>query len=265
MQKYKDELKIKKHEKLVFRLVLISFVGVAVSVGLVYLLFFARLLDIRTVDIEVPDGLRADLGVAIDGWLGVKSWNINRRNNILFFSVDELSAQLAQQFPKLESIKVTKKLPHTLLVSSGERKPIGIWCHASQGMCFYFDKNGIAFSKTQQSTGFLIINVVDYRQGKNIELGNAVATGDWLKKIIDARELLNGAGINILGFNIPADSFDEFDVKTAENWKIMFSIQTNIEKQISALVTFLKEKIKPAQRAGLQYVDLRIQDRIYYK
>jgi len=80
-----------------------------------------------------------------------------------------------------------------------------------------------------------------------------------------AEELLPRAGVNVAELTIPPDSYDEFDARTAEGWKIMFGNSTNIEEQISALATFLKEKIKPEQRAKLQYVDLRIQDRIYYK
>ncbi|MBI2062951.1 MAG: hypothetical protein HYT61_01770 [Candidatus Yanofskybacteria bacterium] len=265
MQKYKDELKIKKREKIIFQFALFGFVSVVGLIGLTYLLFFSRLLDVRDVKIEVADGLRADLSKYVDGWLDLGFWNINKRDNILFFSADKLSSHLASQFPKLESVKISKKLPHSLFISSDERKPAGIWCSAVENECYYFDKNGVAFSKTQPSSGFLIINVFDYRQDKNIELGNMVTDEAWLKEIIDAHELLNRAGINIAAFEIPADSFDEFHVKTAENWKIMFSIQTNVEKQISALITFLKEKIRPDQRSSLQYVDLRIQDRIYYK
>lgn len=264
MQQYKDELKIKKRRKFFLKLTFFGLIGAAILAGLVYLLFFARLLDVRIVDIQTPGDLRADLSKSIDSWLDSGFLNIDKRNNILFFSANKLSAQLVKQFPKLDSIKIVKKLPHSLFISSDERRPVGIWCSANR-TCFYFDKDGIAFSKAQPSAGFLIVNIADYRPGRNIELGSAVETADWLGKIISARELLNKAGINIAEFIIPTDSFDEFHAKTAENWKIMFSIQTDIQKQISALSIFLKEKIKPNQKSVLQYVDLRIQDRIYYK
>lgn len=264
MQKYKDELKIKKRKRLFFRLILFCIAGIIGLIGLVYLLFFVRLLDIRTITIEMPDGLRANIGNAVDNWLDSGFWKLTRRNNILLFSTDKLSSQLAGQFPKLESIKISKKLPHSLIISGNERKPIGVWCLSDDEQCFYFDKNGIAFSKTQASAGFLILNVAD-RRSRELNFGDKVATDDWLFSIVKAKELLSKNEINVSEFIIPADSFDEFHAQVAEGWKIMFSNQTNIEKQISALATFLKEKLLPSQRPILQYVDLRIQDRIYYK
>ncbi len=265
MKKYKDELRTKKHKKFIFKLSLFSFAFVAVAAGLLYVLFFAKFFDIRSINISAPDSLRADISKTIDNWLNSGFWNFNRRNNILFFSADKLSSQLAKQFPKLESVKITKNLPHSLSVSSGERKPVGIWCLAVQNECFYFDKGGIAFSKTQPSSGFLIMNITDRRTDKKVELGGRVADDDWLKDITDTQDLLNKNNVNVKEFVIPVDSFDEFHAQTAGGWKIMFSTQTDIGKQINSLTSFLKEKLTPEQKKSLQYIDLRIQDRIYYK
>lgn len=264
MQKYKDELKIKKRKKLILRLgvfVVIAIVGLA---GAVYILFFAELLNVRNVTIETPDGLRADVGKAVDNWLESGFWKLTQGNNILFLSANELASELARQLPKLESAKIAKKLPHEIIVSVSERKPAGIWCLAKRDKCFYFDKSGAAFSETQPSSGFLILNIID-RRARDLKLGEKAATDDWLANIVGAKKLLMKNEIDVTEFVIPVDSFDEFHAKTAEGWKIMFSNQTNIEKQISALATFLKEKISPSQRSTLQYIDLRIQDRIYYK
>lgn len=270
MQKYKDELKTKKHKKLVVKLVGFLAVGIAVFAGLVYFLFFADIFDVRAINIDTPDGLRESLSGAVNDWLSAGFWGLTRRNNIFFVSSAKLVSKLAEQFPKLESIKINRDFMHGLLLSATERKPVGIWCQASQDGCFYFDKNGIAFAETQPSSGFLITNVIDKRQ-REIKLGSEIISLDWFEKIMSARGLLDKIDINVSEFIIPADSFDEFDAITAEGlpaqagWKIMFSTQTDIEKQISTLATFLKEKIKPDQRSGLQYIDLRIQDRIYYK
>ncbi|MBI2669985.1 MAG: hypothetical protein HYX20_02500 [Candidatus Yanofskybacteria bacterium] len=264
MQKYKDELKTKKHKKLVFKLAIFLTTGIAIFAGLIYLSFFAGIFDVRSINIDTPDGLHDSLSDAVNDWLDAGFWGLIRRNNIFFISSAKLTSRLAEQFPKLESIKISADLPHGLLLSATERKPTGIWCQINQDQCFYFDKNGIAFSETQPSSGFLITNVIDKRT-RDISLGRQVVADDWLRSIILVKELLAKTDVDISEFSIPADSFDEFDAKTAEGWKIMFSVQTDIEKQISALATFLKEKIKPNPRPDLQYVDLRIQDRIYYK
>ena len=270
MQRYQDKLRTKKRKKVILQFAMFCIAVIISLVCLVYALFFARLLDIRTVTVEGPDGLWANISSAVDDWLNTGTRKFKRRNNILFFSSDKLSSQLVEQFPKLESIKITKKLPHSLIISGNERGPVGIWCLPAQadlpgrGKCFYFDKNGIAFNETQPSTGFLILNITDQRS-RELKLGDEVVAQDWLSNIIKAKESLVKFDVNISEFVIPIDSFDEFYAKTSEGWKILFSNSTDIEKQTNALATFLKEKITPSQRSNLQYIDLRIQDRIYYK
>lgn len=270
MQRYRDELKNKKRKKFLTRVGLISIAVFAAALGLGYLLFFAHLLDIRTVNIEVNNDRLASINNTVNGWLDEGFWRFTRRNNILFFSRDELVSKLTASFPVLATVEISKKFPHGISISADERRPVGVLCLPAQAglsdgeSCFYFDKNGVAFSGAQPSSGFLIFNIIDRRQ-RELKLGENVLADDWLTSITVAREALLKNSINISEFVIPIDSFDEFYAKTAEGWKIEFNISTDIVKQIDALIVFLKEKISSAQRAALQYVDLRIQDRIYYK
>lgn len=263
MQKYKDELKTKKRKKLLAKAVSFSIFIIVGAAGIIYLLFFARLMDVRNVNIETAEEMHG-LNGAVEDWLSKGFWRLDRRSNMVFLSGDGLASWLLGQFPELESVRITKKFPHTLVVSGKGRKLEGVWCLTDRERCFYFDKNGIAFSETQPSSGFLILNVIDQRV-RELQLGEKVTTDDWLRNIIEAKVFLTKNEINIAGFIIPADLFDEFHARTAEGWKILFSNQTNIESQISALATFFEEKLTAKQRAGLQYVDLRIQNRIYYK
>lgn len=263
MQNYKDEFRAKKRKKIVFQSILFLIVCITSSASFVYLLFFIKLFDVRSVTVDVPDGLRLDVKSTVDGWLDSGFWKLTRRNNILFFKADELVSQLSKQFPKLEPIVIAKDLPHALIISANERRPVGIWCLVSEE-CFYFDKSGVAFSRAQPSTGFLLLNVND-RRPRELKLGEKVIAEDWLTNITKAKELLAKIDINISEFVIPADLFDEFYVKTAEDWRILFSNSTDIARQIISLGVLFKDKLLAEKRAGLQYIDLRIQDRIYYK
>ena len=141
---------------------------------------------------------------------------------------------------------------------------MGLWCLAMPDVCYYFDKNGVAYAETGSSEGFILISVKDNRE-RQIRLGESVAPLDWISNIDTARELLKEGGLDISGFVIPADGFDEFDAKTSFGWPILFSHSTDVGKQISVLFNVLKNKITSSQRVSLEYIDLRIQDRIYYK
>lgn len=267
MGKYKDELRAQKRKKLIVGAGFLLVIFFAALAGLIYFLFFTSIFKVELVETKVPIALQSNLQKAVDNWLDNGFWYFKGRNNILFISSDKLVAQLAVQFPKLESIKIIKDLPHALTISAVERKVAGIWCLSAQtGLdveCFYFDKGGVAFAEANPSSGYLIPVITDRRSGE-IKLGEKIAVEGLLSNIMKARELLAATGIDA-NFIIPTDSFEEFNAKTANGWTIMFSNLTNIEQQISALVVFLKEKLTPAQKAELEYVDLRIQDRIYYK
>jgi hypothetical protein len=270
---YKDELRIKKRKKVALIALIALFIIVAACVGLGYLLFFANLLDVRIIDVSGAEIIPpADLKTAAEDWFGGGFLGITRKRNLLFVSVEKLAAELTARFPRIESVEIGKEFPHELKIKVVERQSAGIWCFAAsgepfdnaQGRCFYFDKNSVAYAEAAPSSGFLILNVADYR-GQAVALGSRVSSEEWTENIIMARELLPKIGINIAEISIPSGSFDEFDAKTAGGWKILFSNSTDIAKQIASLGILFRDKLPAASRAGLQHVDLRIQDRIYYK
>ncbi len=239
--------------------------------GAVYALFFAGFLDVRTINISGAEIIpSADLKTAAEDWLNGGFLGLTRSKNLLFVSAKGLASELTAKFPRINSVEIKKKLPHGLEILITERQSAGIWCLPAQaglavsGKCFYFDKNGIAYAETGPSSGFLILSVADYRD-REVALGSLIASGEWFKNILTARELLPKIGIAAAEFTIPSGSFDEFDAKAAGGWKIMFSNSTDIAKQISSLGILFRDKLPAEKRAGLQYIDLRIQDRIYYK
>ncbi len=262
---YKDRLKAKKRKKIVSKIILAVLTLLVIAAGVIYILFFTNWFDVRNVSITGPeDSLSSDISIATNEWLDRDFLEIPRRNNILLFSLEELSATILSQFPKLDSVDISRKDMHEIEISASQRKPIGVWCLSDSNSCFYFDRKGIAYSETGQSAGFLILNVLDEKE-REVSLGSNVISQDWLENIILAKELLSKTDINVSRFKIPKNTFDEFHAVTADGWKIYFSISTDISKQISALTILFKEKFTPEQIRAFEYVDLRIQDRIYYK
>lgn len=233
--------------------------------GVIYFLFFAKIFDVRTVEIEGAETVAGgEIEQVINNWLDGRRLGVKRRSNSFVFSVKKISPLLANQFLKIDSAEVSKKSAHEIEVSVTERKPMGLWCLSKPGVCYYFDKNGVAYAETGSSEGFILTLVRDDRE-RQIKLGELVAPPAWIGNIDTARELLKKGGLDISGFIIPADALDGFDAKTSFGWPILFSHSTDVGKQISALFDVLKSKIPADQLLKLEYIDLRIQDRVYYK
>jgi hypothetical protein len=270
---YKDEFRAKKAKKLLVKVSLLLAGFFILAGGMVYFLFFSGVFKVKEIKITgLAEAESAQLKLAVKKWLDDGFLFFKRGANSVFLSKDNLASNLLNQSKELESLEIKNNSIHGLDIEVSQRKPGGIWCFGSgdkpldgtQSKCFYFDKEGVAYQEAARSRGFIIVSVVDMKNTQP-EIGSKVASEDWYKNIILAKDLLPRAGINISEILIKSDSFDEFEVRTPAGWVIMFSLSTNIQKQISALNTFLKEKMTPEKIKALNYVDLRIQDRIYYK
>lgn len=74
----------------------------------------------------------------------------------------------------------------------------------------------------------------------------------------------SSAAIKISYINVNRQASEEVVVATSEGWQISLSRKLPLDTQVKKLELALKEKIKD-KRSSLQYVDLRVKDRVYYK
>lgn len=256
---------------------MISF-GILISIDAIfYFLFFGGVFEVKEIKIVslLGQDLSAEesvqLRTAAENWINEDFLFFKKSSNPILLSKSSLSSALLDQFKDLESLNVKRASIHVLEIEVGQRRSAGIWCLArnksfgsTQDKCFYFDKNGIAYREAARSQGFIIVNVIDQRD-RNLEIGSKVDSENWYKNILLTTDLLLKEGIDVLEMDIKPDSFEEFGAKTRDGWVIMFSLSTDIQKQISAMNLFFKQKMTPDKIKALNYIDLRIQDRIYYK
>lgn len=265
--KYKDQLRVDKRRHFVRKVFFIILIIAVFVIAMIYLLFFAGIFDIRTVLVksDVQDSeLETMIETSTNQWLNDKKFFLQRRNNIIAVETDELQDKLIGWFPKIDSIIISKHFGHKLAINVKERSPLGIWCMNLSQRCFYFNKAGVVYDDSPQTFGFLILAVNDGRD-RIVNLGDKAVDDIWLGAIIDSYDKLLKNKIQIKSFVIPADSTDEFHVLTSANFKILLNINTDIDAQIDAMVSFMKQKLSDERISQLQYIDLRIQDRIYYK
>jgi hypothetical protein len=139
----------------------------------------------------------------------------------------------------------------------------GIICRQNFGGCFYFNKDGIIFKDAPMTSGSLIIIIQDY-SNRNYELGNQILEKSFIDIILEInKNLFSEIGLKILSFSINSYPIEELKAITNEGWYVLFSLKRDIKNQLLVLKVGLNEKIK--DRTNLQYVDLRIENRIYYK
>ncbi|MFH1769384.1 MAG: FtsQ-type POTRA domain-containing protein [Parcubacteria group bacterium] len=262
---HKEKLRSRKRDKAFKRKLAHFIVLFIVLAGAVYLLFFNKSFDVRFIEIDAPASIpEATIKTLADTWLDESSLGIKHRNNSIVFRPSGMEGVLENSFPIIKSVSVNRVSAHTISITIVERDPVGIWCIVNTEKCFYFDINGFAFAEISKSSGYLFANINDYRD-RDIQLGEYVEDKIWIDNIMYVKRTLQFGGVGMKYFEISEEGVNEFAVRTAEGWDILFANDTNVRQQGETLLSFLKEKITPEERETLDYVDLRIQDRIYYK
>ena len=256
--KYKDNLAEKRRK--VYLLKTLFFVGLAiVIVGLLlYLFFFSGLLEIKEISVNGLNKVDKEkfddnLNERLDSrWLGY----VENQKNVVFFDSDAFKAEVLSAFPEIKEVSINKNPPHSLDINVTERITAGIWCFEDN--CKYFDAEGNTWGETAKSSGFLILSVEDLRRdSKDIDMG-------LLGEMILISEHLKEIDIFVNKFIIPENYIGDFDVLTSKDYKLIFSIDSDIEEQLEILDIFLAEKQKEPEFKP-QYIDLRINGRIYFK
>lgn len=139
-----------------------------------------------------------------------------------------------------------------------EQTSFGIWCQKDNeriGPCFHFDQTGILFKKTPAVSGGFILNLYS---GQPAKAGSRIASPEMIDFI---RQITADDAWPISNFTII--SSEDLRGTTAAGWQVYFNPNYSAESQLTALKAVLKEEIN--QPADLEYIDLRIENRVYYK
>lgn len=131
------------------------------------------------------------------------------------------------------------------------------------------DVNGIVVSSGSVSEYNLAeLPVIEIIQPSQTEInpGANVLNREIVELIFKLYELVRASpqGIALLHVSYDLENDRELAFTAQEGWEVFLSTQIPLETQIQKLELALSERIKE-NRASLQYVDLRIKDRVYFK
>ena len=256
---YKDEMARRHRRVFVLKIVVILAGFIAVVAGLFYLLFLANIFDVREVSFNGLDTVSSgEFKGKINDELDKKIFKyLPTRNNIFFVDIRNFETELASTYPVFKSLNIRKKLFHGLVFDFLERKPVGVWCFSSSAgeRCFYFDNDKVLWGQPAKSSGFIFLTIEDKRVRVKGHIDN-----DFFEPIMEVAKSMTGEIKNIV---IPTDSFNEFRVYAADYY-IIFNTDFDIKNQLDTLKIFMNDKINDPDFHP-QYIDLRIDGRVYYK
>ena len=255
-----------------------------VSVAVLWTIIYSPLFRVKNVEItgnkNVPSEdimtlMKADIyrGSFTKRALGMR--------NILIWP-QKFSEDILKFYPEVKSASVEKNyLERKIRIVVEEKQPFGVWClkglagadantTAVSSDCFWFDSDGIIFKKAMEVEGNLIISLNDYSQ-KNLGLNRKILPDRFVSNIFSIFKAVSQSGLRVKEMRFNNLSLEEMEVDTYNGLptgsslkagpKIYFSLRFPADN-IPDIINSLKEK---SSFNGLQYVDFRVENRVYYK
>lgn len=263
-QTYQDAYKTKKRRKAATVLGFILAVVGGIMAGIYYLFFLSGWLAVTNITVEQKSFIRnEEIREVVEDYLREKSWLVSKSSNLLMIDGGTIQSRLVRKFPVLKNVVVQKKYAHGLIIRAEHRQTAGIWCFSKQNKCLFFDNEGVAFDQALDSSGAVWLMVED-GMGESKELGQVVVEAEKLEWVFKLKKEMDRAKIGVAKVVIPEEWF-RINIKTIEGWEAYFSTADPLLPQVRALLAFLANKVSLEQRNWLQYIDVRIPQRVYYK
>jgi hypothetical protein len=247
-----------------YKVVLFVFCG-----AVVYILFFSGLLSIASVLVKGTNELDQDeiLG-RISQELEGKYLGSFEKKNILLVWKGRLGSILKDNFKKIDSVDIEKKFPNTLLVIVHERKTALMLSGNPKN--YLIDENGIAYEEV--SADMLADNLRNFivlkdTSEKPVDPDEAVLSREYIVYLQGIRDKMkNDLGIEVENkFETPSIVSDDARVITKEGWRVFFNPRISLRKELEMLKVFLDNKLEKNKRPDLEYVDLRADNKVFYK
>lgn len=232
--------------KLIWWIVLFILIGF-----LVWFFFFSSYFKIK--NIEIDGSLNPEVKSAIDQFYN---------KNILTFQPGKIEEDLIKKQTSIKSIEIRRGLPDTLKIKVNVREPVIGW--KSQEKTYLVDENGIVF---ELGEGEVVteegkeIPVIEDSQNIAVEPGSQIVTADFVDFVKNfVEQLKEEQEIKVTALKIVETTF-QIEADTDQGWKIIVNTIASLTNQLKALAKVLETKREEVH----EYIDLRIEGRVYYK
>ena len=266
----------RKKKRLSFKIVIFGGLFFCLLAGLIYFSIWSPVLRVNKIEIKSekePVYYENNEIIKIaEEKLKNKIFGIIPKNTIILAPINGIKNAVLDIFPEIKQINISRNLSDFsnigLIVNIEERRSIGIWCKAENrtststekiiNECFQIDKDGVIYRKSLLVKSDSVLNIYSLRNQSAV-IRDLVVPLEIINFILEAKEKTP-----VLMSDFDFISIEDLRGTTSLGWQVYFNPAYSIDSQIKALETILDEQIKGDYKS-LEYIDLRIEGRVYYK
>ncbi|MFA6422620.1 MAG: hypothetical protein WCV92_04440 [Candidatus Buchananbacteria bacterium] len=248
---YFDKFKRGFNTKFYLKILLVIF--------LVYVFIYSDVFKIKNVEITGNDLISQDeFKNSVNSYLNQWTFFLLPKNNLIIFNKPKLKDEVSKKFA-LDSIEI-KKGWQKLKISIKEKI---CYLIINNGKAYYYVGLDGIITKQLSSDEIIkrqnqlpVINI-----NKDVNIGDRLFSEQKINYILGLDKKLEE--IKIAPKYFEDRGVVEVSVIFAEGWQAYFDMNSDVNISVENLKLILDKKIK--DRKSLQYIDLRMGDKVYYK
>jgi hypothetical protein len=185
----------------------------------------------------------------------------------LTINVPKFEQQMKDTFQELEAVSLTIPLiGHQPVVNLISKRPVLKLATSSQGV-YLLDRDGVAMVKASEATGsdgLTIPLVTDESQLPVESNGVSVLTADMTRTITGLHEYMTKKGVALVSMTLPAAANELRVTLKDKPYYVRFSLD-NDPAQSAGEYLVLEESLRNKGVTPVEYIDLRVSERAFYK
>jgi cell division septal protein FtsQ len=249
-----------RRKRLLLKYMVISFCFLAVATGMVKLFYLSKF---RVQKISIKGNIvlkEEEIKLKVLDSINGKYFHIFPEDNILIIPKKKIAENLLSGFPRLKKVSLAIDMPDILFLEIKERKPAALFCQGEN--CAFLDEDGFVFEKSPFFSDGVFLKFFDERETVDKKLSFQLISEIQYKKLIEFAEFVSKENIKI--YKIILEKNELYKLYTSETWYIILNSENDPRAAFENLKTALGEQIKD-KREKLEYIDLRLENKIFYK
>jgi cell division septal protein FtsQ len=259
MSKIKNQNLIKKRKlKIFWKIFLVAFIFFGSIYGL-YFLTDLEAIQIKNVSISETKFLTKEfIRKVYDDSVSGRFFLVFAKNNFLFLPVIKIEENIRKELV-IKDVKITKEGIDSVKIEIVENVPFAVYCVDD---CYFVNDEGLFFATTTKDYDKSLIALEGEKTGEI--LGSYYISKEYFKNLYQKINFLKGININVT--KIKTADFETFNLNTKEGPELFVEASddpTVVVENLKAAID--QEAINHAQFKNLEYIDLRFEDRVFYK